>query len=167
MTETPEKPKLSHGGARFNAGAKKSKPATVAMRVDARLVELIETLKTGLKVGALDPYDIGRISGDFEKRNNDYCFNYNGTALSGKTSEDYAAEYKKRMNGAIDKHGAKLKGGMTLFSLLQKCIKDAAPLIKNGVFKEREIITKFLAAHDLESVEEIRTFDEWRGSRRA
>ncbi|MEI7841295.1 MAG: hypothetical protein WCJ11_12425 [Methylococcaceae bacterium] len=166
MTETPEKPKLSHGGARFNAGAKKSKPATVAIRVDARLVELIDQLKMGIQSGAIEDYKVNLLAREFQKRNLDYLMDYDGTALSGKTSEDYAAEYKKRMNGAIDKHGAKLKGGMTLFNLLQKCIKDAAPLIKNGVFKEREIITKFLAAHDLESVEEIRTFDEWRGSRR-
>lgn len=104
MTETIEKPKLSHGGARPNS--------------------------------------------------------------SGKTSADYAAEYQKRMNASIDKHGAKLKGGMTLFNLLQKCIKDAAVLIKNSVITEREIITKFLAAHDLEDVKEIQTFDEWRGNRR-
>jgi hypothetical protein len=149
MTETAEKPKLSHGGARFNAGAKKSKPATVAMRVDARLVELIEQLKMGFKSGAIERFEVDKLKRDFEKRNNDYYFNYNGTALSGKTSADYAAEYKKRIDTSIHKHGAKLKGSMTLFSLLQKCIKNAAILTKNGVMTEREIITKFLAGHDV------------------
>ena len=166
MTETTEKPKLSHGGARSNAGAKKIKPASVAIRVDARLVELIEQLKQGVKLGAIENYELDKLTRDFEKQNNDYCFNYDGTALSGKTSADYAAEYKKRMNDAIDKHGAKLKGGMSLFDLLQKCIKDGATLIRNGVITEGELITKFIAAHGLESVDEIRTFDEWRGNRR-
>ncbi len=162
MTETPEKPKLSHGGARPNAGAKKSKPATVAIRVDARLVELIGELKRGVKNGTIEKFELDKLTHDFKKRNGDYYFRDS----SGKTSGNYAAEYQKRLNASIDKHGAKLKGGMTLFSLLQKCIKDAAVLIKNGVLTEREIITKFLAAHDLEGVEEIRTFDEWRGNRR-
>ena len=162
MTETIEKPKLSHGGARFNAGAKKTKPATVAMRVDARLVELIEQLRFGLRLGTVEKYELETLTHNFRRRNLDY----DGTGSTGKTSADYAEEYKKRMNGAIEKHGAKLKGGMTLFNLLQKCIKDAAVLIKNGVTTEREIITKFLAAHDLEDVKEIQTFDEWRGSRR-
>ena len=166
MTETPEKPKLSHGGARFNAGAKKTKPDTVAIRVDVQFVEMIEQLKNGVKNGAIERFEVDKLKRDFEKRNNDYYLNYNGTALSGKTSADYAAEYKKRMDGAIDKHGAKLKGSMTLFSLLQKCIKNAAILTKNGVMTEREIITKFLAAHDLESVDEIKIFDEWHGMRR-
>ena len=166
MTETIEKPKLSHGGARPNAGAKKSKPATVAIRVDVRLVELIGQLRRGLKNGTVEKYELEKLAHDFEKRNSDYYFNYDGRDSSGKTSADSAAEHKKRLNCAIDKHGAKLKGGMTLFNLLQKCIKDAAVLIKNGVISEREIITKFLAAHDLEDVKEIQTFDEWRGNRR-
>lgn len=163
MTETPEKPKLSHGGARPNAGAKKSKPATVALRVDARLVELIGELKRGVKNGTIEKFELDKLTHDFEKRNSDYYFRDS----SGKTSADYAVEYKKRLNASIDKHGAKLKGGMTLFNLLQKCIKDAAVLIKNGVLTEREIITKFLAAHDLEDVKEIQTFDEWRDNRRS
>ena len=163
MTQTIEKPKNSHGGARFNAGAKKVKPATVAMRVDARLVELIQTLRIGLILETVKDYEIETLTNKFRQRNS----NYEGTKLTGKTSADYAAEYKKRMNGAIDKHAGKLKGSMSLFDLLQKCIKDAAVLIKNGVLTEREIITKFLAAHDLEIVEEIRTFDQWRGNRRA
>ncbi len=166
MTETPEKPKLSHGGARPNAGAKKNKPASVALRVDARLVELVEQLKRGVKLGAIENYELDKFTRDFEKRNNDYCFNYDGTASTGKTSADYAAEYKKRLNDAIDKHGAKLKGGMGLFDLLQKCIKDSATLIRNGVVTEGELITKFIAAHGLKDVQEIRTFDEWRGNRR-
>jgi hypothetical protein len=173
MTETPEKPKLSHGGARPNAGAKKFKPASVALRVDARLVELVEQLKRGIKTGSIDESDIDKLTRDFEKRCDDYCFNY-----AHKTSADYAAEfeekianatvnYKKRLNASIDKHGAKLKGSMGLFDLLQKCIKDAAVLIKNGVITEQEIINKFLAAHDLERFDEIETFDQWRGNRRA
>ena len=156
MTETPEKPKLSHGGARPNAGAKKSKPATVALRVDARLVELLAAFKLGLKLETIEKSEIDKLTRDFEKRN----FDGNGTDLKGKASAE------KRLNDSIDKHGAKLKGGMTLFNLLQKCIKDGAVLIKNGVLTEQEIIKKFLAAHDLEGFDEIEKFDQWRGNRR-
>ena len=156
MTESPEKPKLSHGGARANAGAKKSKPATVAIRVDARLVELFAALKLGFKLETIEKNEIDKLTRDFEKRN----FDGNGTDLKGKTSAE------KRLNDSIDKHGAKLKGGMTLFNLLQKCIKDGAVLIKNGVITEQEIIKKFLSAHDLEGFDEIETFDQWRGNRR-
>ena len=168
MTETIEKPKKSaRGGARLGAGAKKMKPETAAIRVDARLVELIGVLKISLRTGVVDKYDIEKMARDYDRRNLDYFMNSDdGRDSKGKTSADYAAEYKKRMNGAIDKHAGKLKGSMSLFDLLQKCIKDAAVLIKNGVLTEREIITKFLAAHDLEIVEEIRTFDQWRGNRR-
>ena len=168
MTETTEKPKKSaRGGARLGAGAKKMKPETTAMRVDARLVELINVLKISLKNGIVDKYDIEKMARDFEKRNLDYFMDSDdGRDSSGKTSADYAAEYKKRLNAAIDKHGAKLKGGMGLFDLLQKCIKDSATLIRNGVITEGEVIKKFIAAHGLKDVQDIRTFDEWRGNRR-
>ncbi len=165
MTETPEKPKLSHGGARPNAGAKKNKPASVAIRVDARLVELVETLKHGFKLGTVEQIELDNITKDIDKRNRNWDDNYTPRII--KTSDEYAAEYKKRLNDAIDKHGAKLKGGMTLFDLLQKCIKDGATLIKNGVITEGELITKFIAAHGLERFDEIEAFDQLREMRRA
>jgi hypothetical protein len=110
----------------------------------------------GLKLETIEKSEIDKLTHDFEKRN----FDGNGTDLKGKTSAE------KRLNDSIDKHGAKLKGGMTLFNLLQKCIKDGAVLIKNGVLTEQEIIKKLLSAHDLEGFDEIETFDQWRGNRR-
>ncbi len=51
--ELPNLPK-KHGGWREGGGRPKADYETKAMRVDVRLIELIETLKTKLKSGEID-----------------------------------------------------------------------------------------------------------------
>lgn len=50
--------KFKHGGARPNSGRPASPYQTKTLRVDTRLLKLIETLKTRLQNGAIDENEL-------------------------------------------------------------------------------------------------------------